>query len=168
MLFLPSDKILIFPENDKHCCQKTDICKLITKSPWFTFRLCELSQSNAFYSVCLSGKCKQFCLVQRKILFSFQVNERNLKSNYCTRSMGTNNLLLKDMDIQEICQNMHVHVHVQLQLASNEVIPISYNIHADSSKSGNLLKPLRLAIFSMQFVDKDSFLQNQQFQMISK
>ena len=44
---------------------------------------------------------------------------------------------------------------------------MSYNIHADSSKSGNLLKPLRLAIFSMQFVDKDSFLQNQQFQMIS-
>lgn len=44
---------------------------------------------------------------------------------------------------------------------------MNYNTHADSSKSGNLLKPLRLAIFSMQFVDKDSFLQNQQFQMIS-
>ena len=54
-----------------------------------------------------------------------------------------------------------------MYLARKEEILTSYNIHADSLKSGNLLKPLRLAIFSMQFVDKDSFLQNQQFQMIS-
>ena len=65
--------------------------------------LAEMSQHNAIYSLCLSGECKQLCLVQSKILFSLQGTERNLKCNYCTRPMGTINLLLKDIDIQEIC-----------------------------------------------------------------
>ena len=136
----------------------------------FYIGLAEMSQRNAIYSLCLSGECKQLCLVQRKILFSLQGTERNLNQTQLLYKISeTNNYCFLRTQYRH-SRNMlehanHVHVHVACK--KSEVIPMSYNIHADSSKSGNLLKPLRLAIFSMQFVDKDSFLQNQQFQMIS-